>query len=234
MDASWRAQKLSYEESLALLRGWEDTPPPGRIWTEIKRHCLWGADEQGQKIWEFRLPLPMPVLPEEVSAWAAYVEALEEEIPSYVMVLFQAGAAAMGYFEEGEVIRHKAFKKYMKRHGQGKSQISYLNTRGKSKAGSRIRLANTVRFFEEINERLTDWEEDFEPERILYSCSAQLWGLLFQSQVPPPFEKKDPRLVKVPKDIKIPTHEELMRTQEFVEQGELRLGPSVREEDFFG
>ncbi|MEO1451203.1 MAG: hypothetical protein AAFV07_16855 [Bacteroidota bacterium] len=45
----------------------------------------------------------------------------------------------------------------MKRHKRGKAQISYLNTRGKSKAGSRIRLANTVAFFEEINERLQDW-----------------------------------------------------------------------------
>ena len=109
----------------------------------------------------------------------------------------------------------------MKRQKRGKAQISYLNTRGKSKAGSRIRLANTVRFFEEINERLTEWEEDLEPQRILYSCTPQLWGLLFGSQVPPPFEKKDPRLIKVPTDVHVPDHAEMMRINEFVLQGRL-------------
>ena len=111
----------------------------------------------------------------------------------------------------------------MKRHKRGKSQISYLKTRGKSKAGSRIRLANTVRFFEEINERLTTYEEEYEPERMIYSCTAQLWGLLFQSKVPPPFEKKDPRLIKVPKDVNIPTYEELLNVNEFIQKGLLTV-----------
>lgn len=127
-----------------------------------------------------------------------------------MIALVQAGAAALGYFEEGEAVHHKAIKKYMKRHSQGKSQINYLKTRGKSKAGSRVRLANTVTFFEEINERLTEWEEDYSPRKIMYSCTATLWGLLFQSKVPPPFTKKDNRLIKIPRDVQIPTYEELL------------------------
>ena len=176
----------------------------------------------GEEQWELRLPLPMPQLGEEEEL-DEYVNRIPEFPPAYLLLLMQMGAASLGYFEEGEVVVHKAFKKYMKRHKRGKAQISYLNTRGKSKAGSRIRLANTVRFAEEINERLTEWEDWYEPERIIYSCSAQLWGLLFQSKVPPPFEKKDLRLIKVPMDVKIPTHEELLRVNEFVLKGRLIL-----------
>jgi hypothetical protein len=57
----------------------------------------------------------------------------------------QAGHSALAYFEDGEMRHHKVIKKYMVR-GNGKAQVGYLQTRGKSKAGSRIRLANTVSF----------------------------------------------------------------------------------------
>ncbi|MEZ4777081.1 MAG: hypothetical protein R3D00_28150 [Bacteroidia bacterium] len=158
-----------------------------------------------------RLPLPFPAISDRDIPLSQYLQSIPEEIPAYMIALVQAGAAALGYFEEGEAVQHKAIKKYMKRHSQGKSQINYLKTRGKSKAGSRVRLANTVTFFEEINERLTEWEEDYAPQKILYSCTATLWGLLFQSKVPPPFEKKDHRLIKIPRDVQIPTFEELLR-----------------------
>ncbi|MEM7660166.1 MAG: hypothetical protein AAF399_28915 [Bacteroidota bacterium] len=212
---------LEYEEAWQLLQA-EELPPSDRIRLSPKKHKLVGESLEGVEHWELRLPLPMPQLGEEETL-ESYVQRLPDTPPAYLLMLIQMGAASLGYFEDGEVVVHKAFKKYMKRHKRGKAQISYLNTRGKSKAGSRIRLANTVRFAEEINERLTEWEEWYEPERIIYSCSAQLWGLLFQSKVPPPFEKKDPRLIKVPMDVKIPTHEELLRVNEFLLKGRLTL-----------
>ncbi len=189
---------------------------------DAKKHLVGQYDEGHQPRFELRLPLPFPAIREEDQRLTQYLARVPEEIPTYVMALIQLGAAALGYFEAGEVWQHKAFKKYMKRHKRGKAQISYLNTRGKSKAGSRIRLANTVAFFEEINERLSEWEAAYEPERIIHSCTPQLWGLLFSSQVPPPFEKKDPRLIKVPTNVHIPDFEELQRINRFVLKGRLK------------
>ncbi|MEL7532443.1 MAG: hypothetical protein AAFN10_14080 [Bacteroidota bacterium] len=210
------SERYSYEESLTFLR--EEADSVERVELDHKRHRILSLGPMREVYWEFRLPLPFPAIAVEESL-DDYLERVPAWIPSYMIVLIQAGAAAIGYFEDGEVVHHKAIKKYMKRHKRGKSQISYLNTRGKSKAGSRIRLANTVRFFEEINERITPWVEELEPERILYSCSAQLWGMLFQAKTPPPFEKKDTRLVKVPLDVNIPDFEELLRVNEIVIEG---------------
>ena len=215
------SQHLTYEESLQFLEDRLANPQAHVLRLEAKKHKIIGYDREGEVKWQFRLPLPMPDLAEAEQNLERYLASVPDEPPDYVVALIQLGASALGYFEDGEVVVHKAFKKYMKRHKRGKAQISYLNTRGKSKAGSRIRLANTVRFFEEINERLTEWEEDYEPERIIYSCTPQLWGLLFQSKVSPPFEKKDPRWVKVPLDVGVPTFEELMRVNEVMLQGVL-------------
>lgn len=216
-------EELSFEESIEFLFSLREGEFPYRIEAERDRHRLHAIDEQRNTLWEFRLPLPLAALPQERTEWRPYLEELEEEIPNYLIVLVQLGAAALGYFEEGEVYIHKTIKKYMKRHKRGKAQISYLNTRGKSKAGSRIRLANTVRFFEEINEKLVEWSEDFELERICFSGTAQVWGLLFQSNPLPPFEKKDERLVKVPMDVKVPSYEEMMRVSDFIKKGRLSV-----------
>jgi hypothetical protein len=212
-------QALSYQEVLAHLRDWPETWAADRLRFLEKKHKIQGESLDGTRLWELRLPLPMPPMTGAEESVDAYVQQLTDEVPTYLLVLVQMGAAAIGYVENGEMVVHKSIKKYMKRHKRGKAQISYLNTRGKSKAGSRIRLANTVRFFEEINEKLTEWEDWYEPERIIYSCTAQLWGLMFQSKVPPPFEKKDPRLIKVPRDVHIPSYEELLEINEFVQGG---------------
>lgn len=211
--------RLSYAESLDLLDKWIEQGIPLAL--DEKKHLVGQYDQDYQPRFELRLPLPMPAIDADDRDLAAYRSRIPEETPSYVMALIQIGAAALAYCEDGEPIQHKAFKKYMKRHKRGKAQISYLNTRGKSKAGSRIRLANTVAFFEEINERLTDWEEAYTPARIIYSCTPQLWGLLFGSQVSPPFEKKDPRLIKVPTNVHIPDFEELQRINHFCQVGRL-------------
>lgn len=190
-----------------------------RIDINQKKHKLTGVDETLNQLFSFRLPLPMPQMPENSEELSAYVEELDEDPPDYIIMLIQAGAAALGFCEFGDIVLHKAFKKYMKRHKRGKSQITYLKTRGKSKAGSRIRLANTIRFFEEINERLQDWEDFSKSERIMYSCTPNLWGMLFQSNVEPPFEKEDDRLVKIPIDVNVPSYEELVRVNRLVNQG---------------
>ena len=221
MEKAGKPQFLSYEASLEFLHSCEENH--NLIFQLFpKKHRISALDGNHQPVFYFLPPLPFPNMEAEEKL-EDYNFRVSPVMPSYVLVLIQAGASALGYFVDGEPLHHKAIKKYMKRHKRGKSQISYLKTRGKSKAGSRIRLANTVRFFEEINERLTTYEEEYEPERMIYSCTAQLWGLLFQSKVPPPFEKKDPRLIKVPKDVNIPTYEELLNVNEFIQKGLLTV-----------
>ncbi|GAB4404786.1 MAG: hypothetical protein OHK0039_05260 [Bacteroidia bacterium] len=194
-----------------------------------RRHLVQAYHPDGSLSHALRLPLPWPPLPAAADDLAVYLDQTDDAFDPYLIMLVQVGAAAIGYFEDGEPVLHKAVKKYMKRHGQGRSQIHYLNSRGKSKAGSRVRLANTVAFFEEINERLGDWMDSFEVGRILYSCTPQLWGLLFASRTEPPFAKTDPRLLKIPTHVHIPDHAELLRINRFAQYGWL-LGALPPEE----
>jgi hypothetical protein len=127
----------------------------------------------------------------------------------------------MGYFENGVNLDHKVFRAYMVRMKQGKSQIKYLKTKGKSRAGSRVRLAETVDFFENINERLQQYFAEHEIHRIAMACSKILLPYLFNSKVPPPFDKKDVRLFKIPKHIHTPIYEVMMDTHKFLLKGEL-------------
>ncbi len=160
------------------------------------------SSEDGQHI--YRLPMIWPSA-ERNEATEDYLSRIPEEEPLCLLLLVQLGAAAIGLFEGENIFAHKSIKKYMKRHKRGKSQVNYLNTRGKSKAGSRIRLANTERFFEEINERIADWGEMYdEPGIIFISATPNVWGMMFQADPPPSFVKKDSRIRKVPYDVPVP------------------------------
>lgn len=214
-----KPRRLPAEEAHHLLTQWVADPPGDHLRADPKKHSWQVFDATGEIVESLKLPLPWPAVSIE-EPLEAYLDRIPEDFPTYVLFLMQMGAAAVGVFEEGEAIEHKAIKKYMKRHSRGKAQISYLNTRGKSKAGSRVRLANTVRFFEEINEYLTEWVEWHEPERIIYSGTPQLWGLLFQSSIAPPFDKKDERIIKVPYQVHVPDYEELLRVNELIGKGQ--------------
>lgn len=137
----------------------------------------------------------------------------------------------MAYFEGGEMVHHKVIKKYMVR-GNGKSQVGYLQTRGKSKAGSRIRLANSVTFFEDINEKLREWDVVDQAVRILVSCPVALQSMWFQSRISPPFDKDDHRISKVPINVHRPDMEELKRVNLVMQRG-LWEGPAVIVDAFF-
>ena len=129
----------------------------------------------------------------------------------YIIILIQAGYSAVCHCSNGQILEHKLIRKYMVRKKHGKAQITYLHSKGKSRAGSRIRLTQTVEFFEEINEQVNSWIQDDNPDRLLISCPPRLWGLLFQSKIKPVFSKKDQRIFRIPMDIKIPDKSELIR-----------------------
>lgn len=165
----------------------------------------------------FRMPLTYPP-PDACIELERYLVQVPVVPAPFLLILIQAGHSAIGYFEDGELSLHKVIKKYMVR-GNGKAQVGYLQTRGKSKAGSRIRLANSISFFEDINEKLREWEVADQAVRILVSCPINMLSLWYESKVTPPFDREDPRILKVPMDIHKPGSEELERVGELAQRG---------------
>lgn len=137
------------------------------------------------------------------------------------MILIRAGSASLGFFgPEQKLLAHKRIAAYMTRKKQGKAQLTYLKTKGKSRAGSRYRLRESREFFEEINRKLQQWHESpLKPEKIFYLCPVGLIHGWFSSKVPPPFQKKDPRMAKIPFHLSKPTHETLKKAFRLLRSG---------------
>lgn len=140
---------------------------------------------------------------------------------TYVMVLVQSGSASIGVFKDEHCLEHKVYGSYMVRKKQGKSQIKHLKTKGKSRAGSRVRLASTLEFFENINTRLQGHFNQHEFDRITMSCSKILIPYLFNSKVPTPFDKRDERIYRIPKHLHQPNYEVMLGMQRYLNKAEL-------------
>lgn len=180
---------------------------------DAEKHRMILLDNSGQELVYFRLPITMPAPLESGAEQPGGV--------NYILLLIQAGNCAMGYFEDGYNLDHKVFRSYMVRKKQGKSQIKYLKTKGKSRAGSRVRLGETVEFFENINERLQQYFNSHKIHRIAISCSKTLIPFLFNAKVATPFDKRDPRLYKIPRHIHTPIYDVMMDTHRYLLKGEL-------------
>jgi hypothetical protein len=179
---------------------------------DFSKHKINITDKLGNGVIDFRLPL---VVSPGIDGYK------EADQLNYIIVLIQSGNCALGYYENGINIDHKVFRSYMIRKKQGKSQIKYLKTRGKSKAGSRVRLGETIEFFENINERLNEYFEEYTVDRIAISCSKILVPYLFNSKVKTPFDKRDPRIYKIPRHIHTPIYEVMADTNKYLLKGEL-------------
>ncbi|QCR21551.1 hypothetical protein [Pontibacter sp. SGAir0037] len=199
---------LSLDNSLQLLQNIQASSYPTTYNPE--KHKITLLDESQLELLHFRLPITFPP-PGAPTAGPVH----------YVILLVQSGNCAMGYFEDGENLHHKVFRSYMVRKKQGKSQIKHLKTKGKSRAGSRVRLGETIEFFENINERLQVYFEEYEIHRIAISCSKILIPYLYNSKVATPFDKHDERLYKIPKHMHTPIYEVLLDANKFLQKGEL-------------
>ncbi|SHM86167.1 hypothetical protein SAMN04488057_104121 [Cyclobacterium lianum] len=155
-------------------------------------------EKDGRKVASVRLALSVSYSPE-----SGTVKPVEK---NHVLCMVKAGMAAIGYFENGQNISHKVFRAYMVRKKQGKSQIKHLKTKGKSRAGSRIRLAESEKFFEQINSRLTAYLNTYHIDYIGYACSKTLWPFLFKANL------KDHKqlLYKIPIHVQQPSYERLL------------------------
>lgn len=154
----------------------------------------------------------------------------ENTLYQHIVIMIESGLAAVGYFENGENLDHKVFRAYMVRKKQGKSQIKYLKTKGKSRAGSRVRLAETLEFFTAIRERVNLYVETNRIDRIAISCSLTLWPYFFGGKGDLMFSKEDQRIYKIPMHVADCTYDNLLRVNDFLMQGELKYNPEIEDQ----
>lgn len=213
-EASAQMNKfISRDTALRLLQHLQEAAFP--FVYEYEKHRVVLLDDNKDELVYFRLPIVIPPLTTatSLSSW--------DSTQHYVILLIQSGNCALGYFEDGENLDHKVYRSYMVRKKQGVSQIKYLKTKGKSRAGSRVRLGETAEFFENINGRLQTYFQEHEVHRIAISCSKTLQPYLYNSSVATPFDKQDERLFKIPKHIHTPIYEVMMDANKFLQKGEL-------------
>jgi len=156
---------------------------------DFKKHSIILENKDGDSIGHIRLPLHLTINDQ--------LEITNQEAKTLYLSI-ESGHAAICMMDGKANGFHTTFSAYMTRKKQGVSQIKYLNKKGKSRAGSRVRLAKALEFFEKINTTLTKLLDEYPVARIALDCSTTLIPYLHQSKVPCPFEKKDARLYKIP------------------------------------
>jgi hypothetical protein len=168
-----------------------------------KKRTIIFFDSNNDKIFKIRFAINLDFDPESKKI-------IELDFQNHIVLIIKSGIASIAFFENRQLIDHKVFRAYMVRKQQGKSQIKYLKTKGKSRAGSRVRLQETIDFFENINQRLLEYFNEYRIDTIAFSCSQTLIPYFFQSKTLTPFDKKDDRIYKIPKHIDSGTHENLI------------------------
>lgn len=179
-------------------------------------------NEEQTELFNMRLPLMLP-LPGESRVLATFAEKLQRDIPRYVIFLVQAGRAALGSFDGGEVVRHKVFQRYVVRRKHGKSQVTHSKKKGSKSAGGQLRMRQAQALFEDVNQKLREWQVEESQCPLLYYCPINLWQFFFSAKTKPPFSRKDERLRKIPRDIAPPSYQELLRANEQVCHGWLQM-----------
>lgn len=179
--------------TMARQHGFEDAYIPERHQWQISSDTHWLV----------RINLPWDSVPNENGRLR------KKDDHHLAMVMIRAGIATTGYFHNGVMLDHKVFRAYMVRQKQGKSQIKYLKTKGKSRAGSRVRLGETEEFFREINSRLVSYDKEYPVDTWGISCAKTLWPYFFSSQPAPPFSKNQENLLSIPFHVQHPGLETL-------------------------
>lgn len=185
---------------------------------DLKKNAITAWNKDHSKAFDFRLPEVFPLL-KDGELLEIYLNRIPEIPKPYLMILIQAGAGALAFFENNEITKHKVIKKYMVRKKQGRAEITQMRKKARHSAGSRLRIANSLAFFEEINDKIKEWKIIDSSHRILYNCPIRLWNHVFLTKTKPPFDKKDKRITKIPMDVRVPGFEELSRVQSFVNRG---------------
>lgn len=156
---------------------------------DFQKHVILLEGIGGKTMGQIRLPLHLSL--------SDQLELLDQHA-KVIYLSIESGSAAICTMEGKTNSYHTTFSAYMTRKKQGVSQIKYLNKKGKSRAGSRVRLAKTIEFFENINTKLKQLMQEENYVRIGLNCNTTLIPYLFNSKIACPFDKKDPKLYKIP------------------------------------
>mmetsp|Transcript_33375 Transcript_33375/g.38847 ORF Transcript_33375/g.38847 Transcript_33375/m.38847 type:complete len:715 (+) Transcript_33375:62-2206(+) len=80
-----------------------------------------------------------------------------------LIILLQSGRFAAAIFSQGKCIKHTTSARYTTRKGQGGSQSSLDNTKGKAKSvGSQLRRAGETQLRNDVETTLKEWKEDID------------------------------------------------------------------------
>lgn len=138
-----------------------------------------------------------------------------------IVLLVQAGATAIGVWQDDDLLAHKVITKYVVR-GRGRAQPTHLKTKGKSRAGSRLRLRNAQVQLVETNEKLCAYfAEHGAPRLVHYSVPVRIWPQLFRVDPEPPFGQRDVLLRRIPVHVHAPRFEELLRVRGRLARGRI-------------
>lgn len=172
-------------------------------------------DPDGRTVVRFEVPRLMPALGRDVDHYLR-----DSDAPGrHVVLLVQAGATAIGLWEDDDLIAHKVISKYVVR-GKGRAQPTYLATKGKSRYGSRLRLRNARAQLVQTNQKLLEfWQRHGAPRLVHYSVPVRTWPELFRADPSPPFGQRDSLLLKIPLDVHVPGFEELKRVRARLARG---------------
>lgn len=123
MNSLEKTISFSWEETSSLLK------------EEIYKHKL-EKDSKGKKfieldnekiIYEFVPPFIHSVNNQTPEDYLFY---FPEKPGKHLVLLIQAGSAALGIWDNLELMEHKVITKYMIRKKRGKAQMTYLKTKG--------------------------------------------------------------------------------------------------------
>jgi hypothetical protein len=151
------------------------------------------------------------------------IENLFEQPPLFLILLIRSGSAVLGLSQGGKITSHKRITRYIIRKKQGKSQLTFYSKKGTTGGGSKLRLQQSLEFFDEIQKKLTDWTKFIlDCDLILYQCSPKLFSELFKTKKGLSFDKKDHRIYTIPYSTGKPTYKELLKINKILTTGTIQ------------
>ena len=172
-----RLFKFRMEDSLDFLKELSESD---NLFLERDKHGL-SLTENSKSRFSIRLPLFYPKPQDRQPLWQ-YLEDHSFDIypERWNLLIMEAGRAAIGSVKEGKLVVHKNIRKYMVRKKQGKAQLTHLKSKGKSRYGSRLRLQETIEYFDEIIEKLES-EHYSQSPYVFYHCPVRLRAFLTEA-----------------------------------------------------
>ena len=154
-------------------------------------------------------PAVQPILPNCMTV-QDYLDSLPSELGEHLVILMRSGQGSLGIGTVDQLSDVKSIRRYTVRKTQGKSQSTQESKKKARSAGAGLRRRETISFFMDLARELMEREKRIaQCHRIFIGAPVRLWPELFSVNHPLPFKANDPRVVKLPLDIKTPNREGL-------------------------